>query len=447
MTARIPRSDTAPLTTLELFAGAGGLALGTHKAGFQHLALVEWNKYAVDTLRENGHLLGMDDGHIHHSDAREVDYRPYIGRVDLLTGGPPCQPFSTGGRNQGAADTRDMFPFFLDTVATIRPKLVLIENVKGLMRPGFVEYVDYLLKRLEFPHHAARKGESWAEHLARLRQVRRSDFNLDEQYDIQYQLVDAADYGIPQRRERVLFAASRRDLAHHGVLIPSPTHSKEQLLYSQWVTGEYWDLVKVLPCDNLTARDQALVKKLRASPSPPSDALPWRTVRQAIGDLARPVERGEQEVISNHVQHPGARLYKCHVGSFPDYPSKALKAGTHGTPGGENILNAPEENILRYFTTREAARLQTFPDQWHFHGTWGACIKQLGNAVPVDLVTAFATKLKAVLQSELDPREELIQVRSPGDGTRTAGYQAVPAHSEYLQEHRIPDPNLLHGAD
>jgi site-specific DNA-cytosine methylase len=103
------------------------------------------------------------------------------------------------------------------------------------------------------------------------------------------------------------------------------------------------------------------------------------------------------EEIPNHVQHPGARIYIGHIGSFYDYPAKALKAGTHGTPGGENILKIPGGDLVRYFTTREAARLQTFPDDYRFHGTWGACIKQLGNAVPVEVIRLFAAKIQESL--------------------------------------------------
>lgn len=124
------------------------------------------------------------------------------------------------------------------------------------------------------------------------------------------------------------------------------------------------------------------------------DKQPWKTVRDALSDLPQPVLRGQKEEIHNHVQHPGARIYSGHIGSYWDYPAKALKAGTHGTPGGENVLCETSNDLVRYFTTREAARLQTFPDEWRFHGTWGACIKQLGNAVPVELATRFSQEIQ-----------------------------------------------------
>jgi DNA (cytosine-5)-methyltransferase 1 len=126
---------------------------------------------------------------------------------------------------------------------------------------------------------------------------------------------------------------------------------------------------------------------------------PWPTVRDALHDLPPPVPRGAEPTVPNHVQHPGARVYPpWHLGSFYDYPAKALKAGTNGTPGGENLVHVPGAGGVRYFTTREAARLQTFPDTWLFHGTWGACIKQLGNAVPVARAERFAGEIRRRLE-------------------------------------------------
>lgn len=140
------------LTSLELFAGAGGLALGTHAIGFKHLGLIEWNDYAVETLRDNSQrVLGLSPDLVFHCDARTFDYQQFASKVDLLSGGPPCQPFSSGGLANGSEDERDMFPAFLHAVAEIMPNAILIENVQGLLRPKFQAYFDYLMKRLHFP--------------------------------------------------------------------------------------------------------------------------------------------------------------------------------------------------------------------------------------------------------------------------------------------------------
>lgn len=391
------KNNLPQLTSLELFAGAGGMALGAHLAGFQHIGLIEWDRFAVDTLRENSlRMLDLDPDCVAYKDAREVDFSPLRGKVDLLAGGPPCQPFSTGGNNGGWNDRRNMFPVALDAVGAILPRAVMFENVKGLCRRKFSKYVDYIERRLRCPLHQPFDGESWEDHYLRLKGVEVGDYHEDESYFVTHQLIDTADYGVPQRRERVLFIALRRDLGIQDFYLP-PTHSKEALFRDQWVTGSYWDRHHVQPFDYLGTNGKKLVATLQGSLYTGEGKLPWVTVRDILSDLPQPVMRGEVELIRNHVQVPGARIYPGHIGSFYDYPSKALKAGTHGTPGGENMLRVPPNNTVRYFTTREAARLQTFPDDWHFHGTWGACIKQLGNAVPVEVIRIFSAKIHELL--------------------------------------------------
>ena len=387
------------LTTLELFPGAGGLALGTHSAGFRHLAMIEWDCFAVETLRDNSkRVLDLDPDLIFHQDVRTFDYNLFVDKVDLLSGGPPCQPFSTSGRSLGPDDPRNMFPAFLDAVPIVRPKAILIENVKGLLRQRFQNYFSYILKRLQFPFLKQTAGEKWQDHYQRLLAVKENDFSDEEQYVVTHQLINTSDYGVPQSRERVLVSAFRRDLGI-DVFHIDITHSKEALLVDQWITGAYWKRHGVFPYDYLGPINKRLVETLQQQPLPActNAKLPWKTVRDVLNDLPPPVMRGEVEQITNHIQHPGARIYAGHQGSHWDYPAKVLKAGTHGTPGGENILYVPQEGILRYFTTREAARLQTFPDDWKFHGTWGACIRQLGNAVPAEVIKIFATKMSECL--------------------------------------------------
>lgn len=388
----VPTQTT--LTSLELFAGAGGLAAGIHAAGFEHLGLIEWDDYAVETLRRNFTILGLPKERILHADAREVDYSQFAGKVDLLSGGPPCQPFSNSGAHAGDRDERNMFPIFLDAIRQIRPRAILVENVKGLTRAKFSDYFEYIQKRIQFPFAEIDPAVPWTEQLTTLREAKHGDFEPDETYRLDVRLIDTADFGVPQRRERVIFMALRSDLGLEP-LPPKPTHSKMALMRDQWGTGDYWKRHGIDPIDPMTDRDTKIREELQRTLLPPDDTLPWVTIRDRIHDLPAPVPRGETPSILNHVQHPGARIYPpCHLGSFPDLPAKALKAGTHGTPGGENILRSDSENILRYFTTREAGRLQTFPDDWEFLGTWGACIKQLGNAVPVRIGEVYAEAIR-----------------------------------------------------
>lgn len=385
-------------SSLELFSGAGGLALGLHQAGFQHHALIEWNHHAVDTLRLNSQdYLCLSPDKIFNGDAREFNFSAYQGKVDLLAGGTPCQPFSNSGKNLGHLDERDMFPTFIQAVRDVRPKAILIENVKGLLREKFKDYYDYILRSLGYPFMKCRSN-SFLDELARLKRIKSQDFNLDEQYFVTYQLIDTADYGVPQRRERVLVTAFRKDLGLMPHFIQQ-THSKESLLHSQFISGEYWKEHNVRPYNFLGPHDERILRSLKEMTLFPNHKLNykrWRTVRDAISDLPKPVRRGQKEIIHNHVQHPGARIYKGHIGSRYDYPAKTLKAGTHGTPGGENILVRGKE--IRYFTTREAARLHTFPDSWIFSAAnWGSCIRQLGNALPVNIGFIFGTEIKNML--------------------------------------------------
>lgn len=390
------------LTSIELFAGTGGLALGTHLAGFRTLGLVEMDQFAVQTLRANSKaLLNLHPDLVLDKDATKVDYKQFVNKVDLLSGGPPCQPFSMGGQKLGSDDPRNMFPVFLDAVSIILPKAVLIENVKGLLHKNLHEYYRYILKRLQFPLHRMRSSEHWRDHYQRLCSVSETDFADSEQYVVTSQLIDTADFGIPQRRERIIISAFRRDLGIDTFQI-SPTHSKTALLHEQLVSGAYWERHGIAPStDHLSTRQKQLLELSKKKLIEVSDKLPWRTVRDALHDLPTAVARGVEPTILNHVQHPGARIYKSHIGSFWDYPAKALKAGTHGTPGGENMLRLSQSGDVRYFTTREAARLHTFPEEWHFRGTWGACIKQLGNAVPVELARLFAAEIRQRLLANL----------------------------------------------
>jgi DNA (cytosine-5)-methyltransferase 1 len=122
-------------------------------------------------------------------------------------------------------------------------------------------------------------------------------------------------------------------------------------------------------------------RKLEEKPT----TLPWRTVRDTLADLPDP-ERDPRRAaeICNHQFQPGARTYPGHTGSPLDEPAKTLKAGVHGVPGGENMLSRPDGSV-RYFSIRESARLQTFPDEYLFQGSWSETMRQLGNAVPVKL--------------------------------------------------------------
>lgn len=381
------------MTAVELFAGAGGLAIGSHEAGFRHLAVVEVDRHAAATVRDNSKfVLGIDPSCVLEADVRSVDLSCHRGMVDLLAGGPPCQPFSHGGMGRGHTDERNMFPSFISALETLRPRAVLIENVAGLLRPRFTMYWEYILSRLHLPTHAPRTNESWEDHLVRLRKVQARYVPADERYEVRAQILDAADFGVPQRRKRVMIVGYRGDLGITPRQLPQ-THSAEALLREQWITGTYWQRHRVAPHEHHMNAQFFRTLDVACAELPDCMEQPWLTVRDAIANLPSAVPRGGEPRIANHIQHPGARPYKGHCGSVYDGPAKALKAGAHGTPGGENTVIDPKTGMLRYFTIREAARLQTFPDNWEFRGSWSATIKQLGNAVPVDIAACFASEI------------------------------------------------------
>lgn len=382
------------MRSIELFAGAGGLAIATANAGFEHEAVLEWDQNACDTIRRNkaAKLAHVRDWEIVQGDVAEYDFRKHAGRVHFVSGGPPCQPFSIGGKHKGMDDRRNMFPHAVRAVREIVPKAFMFENVKGLLRENFANYFNYIIHQLTYPEIVRRGDEEWTDHNARLERAITSGKHKGIKYNVVPQLLNAADYGVPQKRERVVIVGVRADLGIR-FSFPTATHEEDALLYDKWVSGEYWERHKVakrgrpkLP-DSLRQRVDRLACLW-------SEAMlkPWRTVRDAISDLPH-LEPGEHcERFPNHFYNPGARAYAGHNGSPLDLPAKTLKAGDHGVPGGENMIRFPDGTV-RYFSVRECARIQTFPDKWVLEGSWTESMRQLGNAVPVGMAEVVAREL------------------------------------------------------
>lgn len=359
---------------VELFAGGGGLLLGSALAGVEHVIAAEWNRWACGTLRENtesGYPL-VEGLRTIEGDIRDIDWTAELGdtTIDIVSGGPPCQPFSLGGLARNADDPRDMFPATAAVIDELRPKAFVVENVKGLTRASFTDYFEYITLRLAHPSLTAKAGETWRDHDARL-QREHTSVKTDLQYNVVTTLVNAADYGVPQHRHRVFFVGFRADIAADWAF-PQATHSGGALALSQ-ATGAYWEKHTVPEHERIPVRRKPVDDGL----------LPWVTVREALAGMPPPGVEGTPGWL-DHVYERGARAYRGHTGSPLDQPSKALKAGDHGVPGGENMIAYPDGS-LRHYTVREAARIQTFPDRYALHGTWSEALRQLGNAVPVRL--------------------------------------------------------------
>lgn len=374
------------MKAVELFAGAGGLGMGISRAGFKPQQIVEWDRWCCDTIRENqkaGVKAVSRWPDPTEGDVRHVDFSKYEGQIDLVSGGPPCQPFSLGGKHQAHNDCRDMWPQAVRAIKEAKPRAFIFENVKGLTRASFASYLAYIVQQLTYPEIVRNGGESWLEHLARLEAHHTSGSESGLKYNVVWQVLNAADYGVPQRRERVVFVGFRSDT---GIAwsFPEKSHSLDALLWDQCQTESYWDRHAVPAIQrDIDARVFARGMNLKGKPK----AKPWRTVRDAIGDLPDP-QLGASRY-TDHKFQPGARSYAGHTGSPLDEAAKTLKAGVHGVPGGENMLRRPDGSV-RYFSIRESARLQTFPDDYRLHGSWTEAMRQLGNAVPVQLAHAVA---------------------------------------------------------
>ena len=389
------------MKSIELFAGAGGLALATANAGFHHKAVLEWNQNACATLRRNkdAGLRQLRGANIVEGDISEVSFEKFAGQVDLVSGGPPCQPFSIGGKHAGMDDKRNMFPHAIRAVREIAPKAFIFENVKGLLRENFSNYYQYIILQLENPEMVRVGDEEWTDHLARLEKAATRRRRKGLHYNVVYQLLDAANFGVPQRRHRVLIVGIRSDLELE-FCFPQQTHEEDGMLYDQWVTGEYWERHKIAKKHrpDIPARKKRKVESLRSVF--PGMLLPaWKTVRDAISDLPQLEPGGSCTEFANHFCNPGARAYAGHDGSPFDRPAKALKAGDHGVPGGENTLRF-EDGSVRYFSVRECARLQSFPDNWVFEGSWTESMRQLGNAVPVEMCEIVARQLRQAIKKQ-----------------------------------------------
>jgi DNA (cytosine-5)-methyltransferase 1 len=428
-------------TSVELFAGGGGLAMAAHGAGFQPLLFNEYDRRSCETLVASATRTLTADGiksvddtcpappapgapvPLFAGDVRDLDMRRLNGAVDVLTGGPPCQPFSLGGVAKGDEDRRNMFPQMFRAIREMQPKAVICENVRGLLRPSFRPYFDYILRELRLPFVRRDPGVLWQVHDKVLAQILSSPSLAadDQRYEVVMTPVNAADYGVPQIRNRVMLVAFRADL---GVDVEAFARDVRAPRFSEVALhrsmrdedGAYWRRHPQVPY-HVRARVLSRLPKVIED-----DGLaPWRTLRDAIqgyglnteerllpalpgialDQLDRRAERAASLGVEDHVGWPGARIYAGHTPNELDRPAKTVKAGVHGVPGGESVMLLDERvpdaaspdgrrYAHRYMTVRETARVMTFPDEWRGAGPRGEKMRQLGNAVPVVLGRFFA---------------------------------------------------------
>lgn len=377
----------APLQHLELFGGAGGLALGLRDAGLLLSRLIEVDAEACDTLRRNGRgrRRATRGWAIDEKSVADVSFSN-LGAVDVVSAGAPCQPFSHGGQRAGDLDTRNLFPYVVQAIGELQPRAFIIENVRGLLFGDMELYFRRLLRELRTPSRQLSPP-----------QVGRPRGRPRDEYRVFYKLLNAADFGLPQNRLRLFIVGLKPELAHRWAW-PEPTHGQDALLQAL-LDEPYWEAHRVPSRVRREVRARiarATRQRLERNPSP---GCRWKTVRDLLAKLPAPSSDPDIATDQWHLFVPNARLYARHTGSRLDWPAKTVKAGVHGCPGGEHIV-VFDDGSHRYFSVRECALLQGFPPRYAFPLHRSQAMRQIGNAVPIPVATAVGRELVKALRDE-----------------------------------------------
>lgn len=326
---------TDQITAIELFAGAGGLALGLEQAGIHTLAYVEIDKFSCETLRQN-----RPDWNVICDDIHNVDFTPYRDKVDIVTGGFPCQAFSYAGKKMGFEDTRGtLFHEFARCVSEVNPKMFLAENVRGLIS-----------------HDRGRTLETILNVFSELG------------YDVVYKVLNAAFYGVGQKRERIVIIGIKK---------------------GSGLSFEYPE-----PDEKMTTLRDAL------RDCPASEGQSYSENKRRVLDLVPPggcwvnlPEEIQRSYMGASFNSGGGRRGMARRISW-DEPCLTLTC----SPSQKQTERChPDET--RPFTVREYARIQSFPDDWAFSGGIGEKYKQIGNAVPVEMARRIGLQLVKSLKN------------------------------------------------
>lgn len=331
------------LKSIELFAGAGGLALGLEKAGFEAILLNEIDKHACETLRNN-----RPNWHVLQENIAEIDFTPYFGQIDLISGGFPCQSFSYAGKGRGFEDTRGTLFFeFARAIKEVQPKVLLAENVRGLLA-----------------HDQGKTLETIKQTITELGYIL-----------IPPKVLKAIHYQVPQKRERLMLVAIRQDLA-------KDIHFSWPTPYSQIFTMK--DALKkgiLFDCDVPLSEGQTYTQRKKEI----LDLVPsggyWR-------DLPDEIQR---EYMKGSYFLGGGKTGMARRIAW-DEPCLTLTCAP-----AQNQTERCHPDETRPLTVREYARIQTFPDSWMFSGSITQQYKQIGNAVPVNLAFAIGRALVRLL--------------------------------------------------
>lgn len=333
------------MKSIELFAGAGGLALGLEQAGFEHLGLVEFNKAAADTLkknRPNWNVLCEDVEKVASRDLeKEFNIKKY--ELDLLSGGAPCQSFSYAGKRLGLEDVRGtMFYHYATFLKKLQPKMFLFENVRGLLT-----------------HDQGRTYKTIC------------DIFEEQGYSIQYKLLNAWDYGVPQKRERLITIGIRKDLIGKcSFSYPIPHTIKPTMRDVKLDVNPSKD-----ECQRYSAYKESVFRLV-----PPGGY--WRDIDPGIA----------KEYMRSCWDMGGGRTGILRRIGLNE-PSLTVL-----TSPGMKQTDRCHPIEVRPFSYRENARIQTFPDDWEFCGKLNEKYKQVGNAVPVNLAKEIGLEIKKTIE-------------------------------------------------
>ncbi len=324
-----------PYTSVELFAGAGGLALGMEMAGFQHVLLNEFDHEACETLRVN-----RPGWNVVEEDIHTVDFTGLKGKVDFLSGGFPCQAFSYAGKRRGFEETRGTLFFELArAVKEIQPKVFLCENVKGLRE-----------------HDNGRTLETITNVIEEL------GYSL-----IPPRVLKAVMFKVPQKRERLFLVAVRKDLADKVSFDWPAPYRRVMTLRDAFFAGDLY------PVDVPESEGQQYPEKKKNV----MDLVPmggdWRDLPEEVA----------KEYMKGSYNLGGGKTGMARRLSL-DEPSLTLTCAP-----AQKQTERCHPTQTRPLTVREYARIQTFPDDWNFSGNMSSKYKQIGNAVPVNLAYAM----------------------------------------------------------
>jgi DNA (cytosine-5)-methyltransferase 1 len=320
-------------TSVDLFAGAGGLSLGLEMAGWDTKVAADFDPQACETYRRN-----FSKAKVMQGDIRRVDWLPLRGKIDLVAGGPPCQPFSVAGGQMAAADDRDMLPEFVRAVREIQPKVFLMENVAGLASS---RHIDYLREKILL--------------LAALG------------YQVDFRVLNAAHFGVPQDRQRVIVIGT----SNGNPIYPSITHgSKRRPFYT---AGEAIDAA---------LEDEPNRAIVTFAKSPVLRPSPWAGM--LVNGGGRPIDLSQP----SQTIPASAGGNRTHI---VDEKGILLEYHSHLIAGGAPSVGIVEG--VRRLTVRESASLQSFPSRFEFSGRTSAQYRQIGNAVPPLLARAIGKSL------------------------------------------------------